>query len=129
MADTDDHGGMSGAAPRYTFAFQPIVDVDARRIASYEALIRGAQGEPAATILGAYRDGDALALHSDSRQVAIGLAARLGLDASLNLNVTAPGLAAEGAVETIVDRAVAAGLDPHRIVLEVTEDESIADAA
>src|SRR5665213_2843287 len=37
--------------PDYTFAFQPIIDVVDRQIYSYEALVRGLNGEPAATVL------------------------------------------------------------------------------
>jgi EAL domain-containing protein (putative c-di-GMP-specific phosphodiesterase class I) len=37
----------SASLPRFTFAFQPIVDVIAREVFSYEALLRGPGNEPA----------------------------------------------------------------------------------
>ena len=39
------------ADPTFTFAFQPIVDVNAREVISYEALIRGPGNESAYQIL------------------------------------------------------------------------------
>lgn len=38
--------------PAFSYAFQPIVDVVAREVFSYEALIRGRADEPAFRVLG-----------------------------------------------------------------------------
>src|SRR5450755_2410512 len=38
-------------SPRFTFAFQPIIDAVDRRVHSYEALVRGLSGESAAAVL------------------------------------------------------------------------------
>ncbi|MBV9880522.1 MAG: hypothetical protein JO180_08495, partial [Gemmatirosa sp.] len=43
---TDPHD-----TPPYSYAFQPIVDTDARALFSYEALVRGPGGESAKHVL------------------------------------------------------------------------------
>ena len=110
-----------------SFAFQPIVHAGLRRIVSHEALIRGSEGEPAASVLTdlsrrALQDVDAQA-----RCVAIALAARLGIDTWLNLNITPQGLMAGPAMAITLDTAARYGLDADRLVMEVTETEVVAD--
>ena len=58
------HGGLAGEAPAcdgcgdserlpfsFSYAFQPIVDLNTRAIFAHEALVRGPQGEGAQTVL------------------------------------------------------------------------------
>ncbi len=114
----------------YSFAFQPIVDVAARRIASHEALIRGRAGESAASVLGSVPAGELYRFDEESRVVALELAAGIGFDGQLNLNFLPRGLeASETAVTSTVEAAHRCGVGPGRIVLEVTEGEVIGNAA
>lgn len=124
----DSAGDSASAArlPAFSFAFQPIVDTAARSIHAYEALIRGARNEPASQVLGAIGV-DLLHRFDDVARVeAIGLAARLGAGAILNLNflprsIDDPHSLLPGLLET----AARHGFAPNRIVLEVTEGEVI----
>lgn len=61
-----------------SMAFQPIVDVEARRVVAQEALVRGAGGEGAGYVLAQIGDDDRYAFDQTCRTAAIDLAARLG---------------------------------------------------
>ncbi len=61
-----------------SMAFQPIVDVDERRVVAQEALVRGAGGEGAGFVLSQIGDDDRYAFDQTCRTTAIDLAARLG---------------------------------------------------
>src|SRR5687767_8305550 len=87
-----DVGGMAAAHPRFTYAYQPIVDVVARTVFSYEALIRGPSREPAFQVLESVPAADKYQFDQESRIVAITLAATLGIDCHLNLNFLPQGL-------------------------------------
>lgn len=112
----------------FSYAFQPIIDVDAQSVWSYEALIRGVRGESAEHVLCSVPFTDRHELDRRSRVRAMEIAGRLGVACSLNLN-TLPGSLADGAVG--VSRTVAAarraGLSLDQLVLEVTESEAIED--
>jgi len=70
----------------FSFAFQPIVDVDARKVISFEALVRGPCGEPSSEVFARVPPHALHSFDQACRVKAIRLAARLNLDASLNLN-------------------------------------------
>ena len=72
-----------------SMAFQPIVDVEARRVFAQEALVRGAEGQGAGFVLSQISDDSRYAFDQLCRTTAIGLASRLGLadrDALLSIN-------------------------------------------
>lgn len=117
-------------APPFSYAFQPIVDVVAREVFSYEALIRGPDNEPAFRVLERVPAGARYRFDEDSRVAAIALAVQLGLDCHLNLNFLPQGLyASEASVTSALAAADRHGLSIDRLVLEVTEGEVIADYA
>jgi blue light- and temperature-responsive anti-repressor len=112
----------------FSYAFQPIVDTAARKIVSYEALIRGVNGEAARQVLSRVAPQNIHAFDADSRVVAIMRASKLAVACSLNLNFLPLGLfLTQGSIETTLDAARKAGIDPSRIVIEVTEGEVIDD--
>src|SRR3569623_3356231 len=79
-------GVASTPATGFSYAFQPIVDAASRIVVSYEALIRGPQGESAGRVR-ARVPADAMhRFDADSRQLAIATAMRLGIACDLNLN-------------------------------------------
>jgi blue light- and temperature-responsive anti-repressor len=121
---------MGASDSNFSFAFQPIVDVDAREVISYEALIRGRNNEPAYQILQQVPPGGLLAFDENARIEAIALATRLGIGCHLNLNFIPQDLhISASSILTTLEAANRTHLGIERIVLEVTEGELIADQA
>lgn len=121
---------MSGLPPRLSFAFQPIVDACAGTVVSYEALIRGASGESAHSVLSLVPHGDLHEFDARGRVTAIALAARLGLRTQLNLNFLPQSLfGQQDFLAPMLEAAATVGLPVDRLVLEVTEGEVIDDVA
>jgi EAL domain-containing protein (putative c-di-GMP-specific phosphodiesterase class I) len=114
----------------FTFAFQPIVDVASRTVFAYEALVRGLGNEPAAAVF-ASLDPDLLHHFDRSARIkAITVAASLGLDTSISLNLMPQALdTLPDAISSTRDAARVAGLSERQIILEVTESELIRDTA
>ena len=112
----------------FSYAFQPIVDTIAKRVYSYEALIRGRTNETAARVLSRIPRSRIHQFDEDGRQVAVQMAAQLGIECLLNLNFLPRSLQASGsAVRSTLQSAQRNGLPAERIVLEVTEGEAIDD--
>lgn len=112
----------------FSFAFQPIVDATSGVVVSYEALIRGANREPAAHVLQRVPPGERHGFDEGARCVAVELAARLGLLCDLNLNFLP--LSVESSQTSIVstlETAQRCGIAASRIVLEILESEIIHD--
>lgn len=114
--------------PKFTFAFQPIVDTNTREVLSYEALIRGRAGEPAYQVLQQISAERLFAFDQRVRVEAIDLAMRLQLNRHLNLNFL-PGSVESSAqsILTTLEAAARANLPIDRLVLEVVEGEIIHD--
>jgi len=114
----------------YSYAFQPIVDVAARSIFSYEALVRGPDGVPAASVFERVPPDDLHRFDQQSRVAAIELASRLRLPCKLNLNFLPRSLyTSPMAVRSALEAARRFGITPDRLVLEITESEVIDDHA
>jgi blue light- and temperature-responsive anti-repressor len=121
---------LRNAAPGYSYAYQPIVDIDARQIISYEALIRGPRGEPAGQVFARVRPEETHSFDTESRVTAIRLAARLGIACDLNLNFLPQSLfASRHSIESVLQTADEVHLPIEQIVVEVTEGEVIDDHA
>jgi EAL domain-containing protein (putative c-di-GMP-specific phosphodiesterase class I) len=135
VADQACGGCAAGVAPPFAFsmAFQPVVDVVARRIYAYEALVRGPAGEPAASVLSRVTLANRYAFDQSCRVQAIALASRLGLSesgASLSINFI-PGAIyrPETCIRVTLDAANRHALAPDRIIFELTENEPVTDHA
>jgi EAL domain-containing protein (putative c-di-GMP-specific phosphodiesterase class I) len=112
--------------PDFTFAFQPIVDTEAREVVSYEALIRGPGNESAYLILREVPADTMFAFDLKARVKAIGLATRLGVSCNLNLNFLPRSLISSAeSIMTTLEAAKRVNLPVNRIVLEVVEGEII----
>lgn len=114
--------------PRFTHAFQPVVDLVALRVHAYEALIRGPDGEPAAWVFGSTPPALHPRLDGLSRLAAIRTASSLGIDCRLNLNCS-PRLfeASSRALDLEIEAAVGLGFPLDRLVIELTERDAIAE--
>jgi len=124
-----------GIAPPFPFsmAFQPIVDTEAQCVRGYEALVRGPDGSPAASVLDRMTPGLRYAFDQACRVKAITLAAQLGIaerGAYVSINFI-PGAMydPESCVRPTLAVARQFGFPPDRITFELTEDERISDYA
>lgn len=112
----------------FSFAFQPIVDVGKQEISSFEALIRGPNGEPASSILNRVSDENVPSFDERCRWKAIEMASRLNIHKKLNINISAKGLYQ-------IDLNITATFIASRnndfpvknIIFEVTESENLTD--
>jgi blue light- and temperature-responsive anti-repressor len=114
--------------PSFSYAYQPIVDVLTHEVFSYEGLIRGANNEPAYRVLGSIDAATKYQFDQASRIAAIELAARLGLQTHINLNILPGSLfSPDVSIDVTLAAASQCGLPIERLILEVTESEAIAD--
>jgi EAL domain-containing protein (putative c-di-GMP-specific phosphodiesterase class I) len=124
--------GTAAPAPHalYSYAFQPIVDTVTASIFSYEALIRGPNGESAASVFERIAGAALHQFDGDSRVAAMQLARRLGLGCKLNLNFLPHSLyTCPDSLQRMLAAARATGIEPERLILEVTEEEAVHDPA
>lgn len=118
------------AAPEFVMAFQPIVDIEARRIAGYEALVRGPAGEPAGTVLSRITAENRYVFDQACRVQAITQAAALGLDRKLSINFLPNAVYSPAAcIRATLAAARTARFPLDLITFEITEDERITDTA
>ena len=114
----------------FSMAFQPIVDVPGRRIFGYEALVRGLNGEGAASILGQVDDTNRYRFDQACRVKAIDLAARLGLEGMLSINFLPNAVyRPETCIRATLEAAAEYKFPTDRIMFEVTEGERVTDHA
>ncbi len=115
----------------FTMAFHPIVDVEREKVWGYEALIRGAEGQSAYSILNQVDEGRQYRFDQACRVKAIELAARLfphGENIKLSINFL-PNAVYEPAacLRTSLAAAKTAGFPRENIMFEFTEGEKIED--
>ena len=113
-----------------TMAFQPIVDIAARSIFGYEALMRGADGQGAGEMLAMVDENNRYAVDQTCRVTAIDLASRLGLEGMLSINFL-PGAVykPETCIRATLEAATEMRFPTERLMFEVTEGEEVIDRA
>ncbi|GAA4017515.1 EAL domain-containing protein [Actimicrobium antarcticum] len=110
----------------FTFAFQPIVDVERRAIYAYEALVRGTDGQGAPYVLGKVNDDNRYRFDQGCRTRSIFLAQKLGMTCRISINFLPNAIyQPELCIRTTIAAAEAAGFPLDRIIFEVTESEQI----
>jgi EAL domain-containing protein (putative c-di-GMP-specific phosphodiesterase class I) len=111
-------------------AFQPIVDVDARTVFAYEALVRGPNGESAGQVISSVKPDEMYTFDQTCRVLAIDTAQRLGMDTYLSINFL-PNAVYEPATCIRLTLACAknVGFCPDKLIFELTEAEKIVDPA
>jgi EAL domain-containing protein (putative c-di-GMP-specific phosphodiesterase class I) len=118
----------AAAAIAHSFAYQPIVDTIDQSLFSYEALIRGPNGESAGSVLSRIAEADMHQFDGDCRVGALKLAARLGLQCNINLNFLPRSLqSCPDALARLLSAADEFGIPLDHLVLEVTEGEVVQD--
>lgn len=111
----------------FSMAFQPIVDLGTGRVFAYEALVRGPEGQGAASILSVVDDANRYAFDQRCRVKAIELAASLmprDSDARLSINFM-PNAVYEprACIKLTLETAVRVGFPLERVIFEFTETE------
>ena len=125
-------GNGLGGELAFSFAYQPIVDLAAGRIYAHEALVRGPEGQSAASVLERIGEANRYSFDQACRVKAIDLACDLGLPErggeKLSINFLPHAVyRPEVCIQTTLQAAHRRGLDVSSIVFEVTEGERIED--
>ena len=119
-----------GFSTAFLMAFQPVIDLQQRRISGYEALVRGPAGQPATTVLSEVTAENRYAFDQACRVKAIEQAASLGLDRRLSINFL-PNAVYDP--QACIRATLAAAKKFHfpldLITFEITEYERISDSA
>nr|WP_317894097.1 EAL domain-containing protein [uncultured Sphingomonas sp.] len=114
-------------------AFQPIVDLRTGQPWAYEALVRGAEGEAAATVLARVTPENRYAFDQQCRVAAIEGAVAAGLletGARLSINFLPNAVySPKACIQLTLRTAQATGLPTDRLMFEFTENERMADPA
>lgn len=114
----------------FSMAFQPIVDVKAKTIFGYEALVRGVQGEPAYVVIDKVQNNNSYAFDQMCRVKAITLAKKLGMTQKLSINFMPNAVyKPERCIKTTLRAAREVGFAIDQIMFEFTETEKITDVA
>ncbi|WP_033920034.1 EAL domain-containing protein [Sphingomonas sp. 37zxx] len=112
-------------------AFQPIIDAQTGQVYAYEALVRGANGEPAAEVIARVTPENRYAFDQQCRVAAIEGAVAAGIlktGARLSINFLPNAVYSPAAcIQLTLKTAQATGFPPDRLIFEFTEDEEMAD--
>jgi EAL domain-containing protein (putative c-di-GMP-specific phosphodiesterase class I) len=112
----------------FSLAFQPIVDIDAKKIFSYEALVRGINNESAQEILSHISKEEFCEFDQLVRNTALKMAANLGIDCHINLNFMPRCLQhTNNYLLATLKTCKKSGLSPSQLIIEITEEEVIHD--
>ncbi|WP_097459455.1 EAL domain-containing protein [Mangrovitalea sediminis] len=110
----------------FSFAFQPIVDVQSRSVYAYEALVRGTKGEGAMTVLEKVNSRNRYRFDQACRVRAVKLASELGLQEYLSINFMPMAVyRAESCIRTTLAAAKEFGFDTRKLIFEITEQENL----
>lgn len=114
----------------FSFAYQPIVDLAARSIYAYEALVRGPAGEPAPTVLAQVNEANRYRFDQACRVKAIKSAVQLGLRQRLSINFLPNAVyRPEVCIRATLAAARTHGFPIDKIIFETTEGERVGDGA
>lgn len=112
----------------FSYAFQPIVDVHARKVFAHEALVRGAAGEPAGSVLSRVTADNRYSFDQACREKAIRIAASLNLRSHLSINFLPNAIyRPEVCIRSTLQAADRHGFPVERIIFETVEGEQISD--
>jgi EAL domain-containing protein (putative c-di-GMP-specific phosphodiesterase class I) len=112
------------------FAYQPIVDIETRSIFAHEALVRGANGESAWSVLSQVTEENRYQFDQSCRVQAIKGAAELGMHERLSINFLPNAVYQPAAcIQSTFEAAREYGFPLEKIIFEVTEGEKVQDRA
>lgn len=126
--DQCNHGESLGFD--FTMAFQPIVDARQKNIYAHEALVRGRNGESAATIFAQVNGSNLYQFDQACRTKAIQLAAQLGMQSRLSINFMPNAVyRPELCIRATLAAAEQYNFPIEQIIFEITESEKVDDLA
>lgn len=112
----------------FTFAFQPIVDIQQQTLYGYEALVRDPETLSAKTVLDKVNDQNRYAFDQACRKKAIAIASYLGLDKILSINFLPNAVyEPEHCIRSTLRAAKAVNFPIDKIMFEITESEEVLD--
>jgi len=112
----------------FEYAYQPIVNLSTRSIYAHEALVRGPNGESAASILAKINDGNRYRFDQLCRSKAVEGAARLNMKEFLSINFLPNAVyRPEVCIRSTFDAAKKFNFPIEKIIFEVTEGERVED--
>lgn len=110
------------------FAYQPIVDIGNRTVVAYEALVRGPNGEGAASVLRRVTRDNLYVFDQTCRVEAVRGAARLGIRERLSINFLPNAVYHPSTcIRSTLAAAQEHGFPLDKIIFEVTEGERVQD--
>jgi EAL domain-containing protein (putative c-di-GMP-specific phosphodiesterase class I) len=113
----------------FAYAYQPIVDVEAREIFAHEALVRGPAGEPAPSVLSQVNEDNRFRFDQACRVKAIKTAAKLDMQSMLSINFMPNAIyRPELCIRSTLEAARVHEFPIERIIFETVESERISDA-
>lgn len=113
---------------KFSYAFQPIVDLDTRQIFAHEALVRGVNGEAATSVLSQINEANRYRFDQACRVKAIKIAAQLNMQTMLSINFMPNAIyRPEVCIRTTLEAARLYGFPLERIMFETVEGEHISD--
>lgn len=113
----------------FSYAYQPVVDIETRQIYAHEALVRGPAAESAQTVLSRVNEGNRFRFDQACRVKAIKNAALLGMQSRLSINFMPNAIyQPERCIRTTLAAARAHDFPINRIIFETVEGERIEDA-
>lgn len=121
-------GGDESLAFKFSYAFQPIVDLQKRQIFAHEALVRGPNGESAQNVLSQINEANRYRFDQACRVKAIKTAAALKMSTMLSINFLPNAIyQPEVCIRTTLKAALAHNFPLERIMFETVEGEHIND--
>lgn len=126
--DCDACGRAERLGFDFDFAFQPIVDVHRKTVFAHEALVRGADGQSAHTVLSQVNELNRYRFDQACRVKAIKGASKLDIQELISINFLPNAIyKPELCIRTTLATAKAHDFPLDRIIFEVTEGERIED--
>lgn len=126
--DCENCRHAAGLGFQFDYAYQPIVDVRTRTVFAHEALVRGPNGESAASVLAQVNETNRYRFDQACRVKAIKGASELGFAEAISINFLPNAIyKPEACIRTTLAAADAHGFPLERIIFEVTEGERVED--